>query len=213
MRQQWKAWSTMVSGIWKRYCLRQSRPNIRWRKGNQVVVLMKSSEGSRYQIKDEHIGMTSGYFSFNSFCMTPHVLLFTPAPSQHERKFETAFLLCSWTGLSGFPTYSDLCCRPYHKPEQETTCPACFVPGIERVLDRAHSRPIERPACVLTNRVMRNRSVGTSFLNYRYRRYRFCSFFDVFFESVGTHFASNTHRRCRFMCLYVNTSLYTDKVH
>ena len=34
------------------------------------------------------------YFSFNSFCMMSHVLLFTSTPSQYERKFETTSSTC-----------------------------------------------------------------------------------------------------------------------
>lgn len=37
--------------------------NIRWSEGDQVVAFMKTSLGLRYQIKDEYIDRTSGYFS------------------------------------------------------------------------------------------------------------------------------------------------------
>ena len=37
--------------------------NIRWSSGDQVVAFMKTSLGLKYQIKDEYIGKTSGYFS------------------------------------------------------------------------------------------------------------------------------------------------------
>lgn len=37
--------------------------NIRWSSGDQVSAFMKTSLGLRYQIKDEYIGKTSGYFS------------------------------------------------------------------------------------------------------------------------------------------------------
>ena len=40
-----------------------SNNNIRWSKGDQVIAFMKTSLGLRYQIKDEYIGKTSGYFS------------------------------------------------------------------------------------------------------------------------------------------------------
>ena len=37
--------------------------NIRWSEEDQVVAFMKTSLGLRYQIKNEYIGKTSGYFS------------------------------------------------------------------------------------------------------------------------------------------------------
>ncbi len=37
--------------------------NIRWSEGDQVVTFMKNSLGLRYQIKDEYVGKTYGYFS------------------------------------------------------------------------------------------------------------------------------------------------------
>ena len=37
--------------------------NIRWSEGDQVVAFLKTSLGLRYQIKDEYVGKTSGYFS------------------------------------------------------------------------------------------------------------------------------------------------------
>ena len=40
-----------------------SNNNIRWSEGDQVIAFMKTSLGLRYQIKDEYIGKTSGYFS------------------------------------------------------------------------------------------------------------------------------------------------------
>lgn len=40
--------------------------NIRWSEGDQVVAFMKSSLGVKYQIKDEYVGKTSGYFSMVS---------------------------------------------------------------------------------------------------------------------------------------------------
>ena len=40
-----------------------SNNNIRWSEGDQVIAFMKTSLGLRYQIKDEYVGKTSGYFS------------------------------------------------------------------------------------------------------------------------------------------------------
>ena len=37
--------------------------NIRWSSGDQIIAFMKSSLGLKYQIKDEYVGQTSGYFS------------------------------------------------------------------------------------------------------------------------------------------------------
>lgn len=37
--------------------------NIRWSEGDQILAFMKTSLGLKYQIKDEYIGKTSGYFS------------------------------------------------------------------------------------------------------------------------------------------------------
>lgn len=37
--------------------------NIRWSEGDQILAFMKTSLGLKYQIKDEYVGKTSGYFS------------------------------------------------------------------------------------------------------------------------------------------------------
>lgn len=37
--------------------------NIRWSEGDQIVAFMESALGLKYQIKDEYVGATSGYFS------------------------------------------------------------------------------------------------------------------------------------------------------
>ena len=40
-----------------------SNNNIRWSEGDQVVAFMKTSLGLKYQIRNEYVGKTSGYFS------------------------------------------------------------------------------------------------------------------------------------------------------
>ena len=37
--------------------------NIRWSEGDQIIAFLKTSLGQKYQIKDEYVGKTSGYFS------------------------------------------------------------------------------------------------------------------------------------------------------